>query len=284
MTNTPVRGRANLKVIHPTIRPTISPAISPTISPGGSSGGGPAQAPTPAPRAARKSPQVTLTPKPGNTQRIVDSITTAIAERRLMPGTKLPEQKLADIFKVSRTLVRQALNQLSRDRLVVLEPARGAFVATPSVEEAHQVFEVRQILEVALTRRLCAVISNAQIAELRRHLQAQAEAVSSTNVSGRTRLLADFHLVLAQMLGNRVLSQLMTDLLTRSSLISLMYPSSPSAEHALAAHAAIVDAFEQRNVELAVRLTVEHLEHVEQHLRLTPRETDLAQVLNPPSP
>ena len=66
------------------------------------------------PPAARSEAALTTT------QRIVDSITTAIVERRLMPGTKLAEQKLADIFDVSRTLVRQALNQLSRDRLVLL--------------------------------------------------------------------------------------------------------------------------------------------------------------------
>ena len=272
MSNSPPGGRASLKVIHPVTSQVASPISSP------------AETPARAPRAARKSPPVTQAPKPGSTQRIVDSITAAIVERRLMPGTKLSEQKIADIFKVSRTLVRQALNQLSRDRLVVLEPARGAFVATPSVEEAHQVFEVRQILEVALTRRLCAVISNAQIAELRSHLRSEAEAVSSADVSGRTRLLADFHLVLAQMLGNSVLTQLLTDLLTRSSLISLMYQSSQSAEHSLEEHVAIVDAFEQRDIKLAVRLTVEHLEHVEQNLRLNPRETDLAQVLNRPSP
>src|SRR5213595_1715107 len=83
------------------------------------------------------------------TQRIVESVTAAIVERRLMPGTKLAEQKLADIFKVSRTIVRQALNRLSRDKLVTLEPARGAHVAEPSVEEARQVFEVRHMLESA---------------------------------------------------------------------------------------------------------------------------------------
>ena len=47
-----------------------------------------------------------------STARIVLSITQAIVERRLMPGTKLAEQKIADIFQVSRTIVRQALNQL----------------------------------------------------------------------------------------------------------------------------------------------------------------------------
>jgi hypothetical protein len=59
------------------------------------------------------------------------ALTRAIVEHRLQPGTKLAEQKLADHFGVSRTLVRQALFQLSQNRLVTLEPARGAFVATP---------------------------------------------------------------------------------------------------------------------------------------------------------
>ena len=106
---------------------------------------------------SRATPGTTQT----TTQRIVDSITAAIVERRLMPGTKLAEQRLADIFSVSRTVVRQALNQLSRDRLITLEPARGAFVATPSVEEAHQVFELRQLLEGAMMRLLVERITAA---------------------------------------------------------------------------------------------------------------------------
>ncbi len=215
----------------------------------------------------------------GSTQRIVASITEAIAERRLMPGTKLSEQKIADIFAVSRTLVRQALNQLSRDRLVVLEAARGAFVATPSVEEAREVFEVRQILEAALTRRLCQSISAAQLAELRRHLEAEQAAVSRGDVPGRTRLLADFHLVLARMLGNQLLARMLGDLLTRSSLIALMYQSSQSAEASLAEHVVIVDAFERHDEAAAVALTLVHLKHVEQHLNLDPRGVDLARIL-----
>ena len=215
-------------------------------------------------------------PGAGVTQRIVESITGAIVERRLMPGTKL-----ADIFKVSRTLVRQALNQLSRDRLVTLEPARGAHVAMPSVEEARQVFELRQMLESAMVRRLCKVITDAQVAELRAHLQAELAAVSRTDVPGRTRLLADFHSVLARMLGNEVLAQMLSDLLSRSSLISLMYQSSHSAEASYAEHVAIVDALERRDVRAAVRLSEEHLQHVERNLRLDPRVHDLQAVLAP---
>lgn len=217
----------------------------------------------------------------GATQRIVESITEAIGARRLMPGTKLAEQKIADIFKVSRTLVRQALNQLSRDRLVTLEASRGAFVAMPSVEEAHQVFELRQMIEAAMVKRLCGSVTDVQIAELRAHLEAERAAISRTDVPGRTRLLADFHVVLARMMGNQVLAQFLGELLSRSSLIALMYQSTHSAEASLAEHEAIVDALEKRDARAAVRLTEDHLGHVESNLRLDPRAPDLSQVLVP---
>jgi DNA-binding GntR family transcriptional regulator len=215
------------------------------------------------------------------TDRIVDSITHAIVERRLAPGTKLAEQKLADIFGVSRTIVRQALNQLSRDRLVTLTPARGAFVATPSAEEARQVFEVRAMLEGELARRLAARITDAQLRELRHHLAEEKAAVARTDVPGRTRLLADFHVVLARMLGNEVLAQLLADLLSRSSLISLMYQSSHSAEASFHEHEAVVEALARRDGRAAARLMQAHLHSVERNLRLDPAVPDLASILQP---
>ena len=218
---------------------------------------------------------------PTTTQRIVDSITTAIIERRLMPGTKLAEQQIADIFQVSRTVVRQALNQLSRDRLIVLEPARGAFVRQPSIEEARQVFEVRALVEGAMVRELARVITDAQVAQLRRHLRDEAQAVARTDVSGRTRLLADFHVVLARLLGNEVLAELLGDLLSRSSLVSLMYQSAHSAEASQAEHVAIVEALARRDARTAVKLMSAHLGNVERNLRLEPRTQDLALALQP---
>jgi DNA-binding GntR family transcriptional regulator len=76
-----------------------------------------------------------------STLHIVESLTRAIVEHRLHPGTKLAEQKLADHFGVSRTLVRQALFQLSQNRLIRLEPARGAFVATLNRHEHQHQYE-----------------------------------------------------------------------------------------------------------------------------------------------
>jgi len=215
------------------------------------------------------------------TDGIVDAVTAAIVERRLMPGTKLVEQQIADIFEVSRTVVRQALNQLSRDRLVTLEPARGAFVATPSIDEARQVFQVRRLIEAGMVRQLAARITARQVDQLRAHLRDERQAVARGDVPGRTRLLADFHVVLARLLGNAVLAELIADLLSRSQLIALMYQSGHSAEHSQHEHVDIVDALARRDGRAAARLMEQHIEAVERNLRLDPRTPDLASVLRP---
>lgn len=225
-------------------------------------------------RAGRTAP-------PSSTDQIVESITGAIVERRLMPGTKLVEQQIADVFSVSRTVVRQALNRLSRDRLVTLEPARGAFVAMPSIDEARQVFQVRRLVEGGMVRQLAHDISDAQLEQLRGHLRDERQAVTRSDVSGRTRLLADFHVVLARLLGNEVLAELIADLLSRSQLISLMYQSGHSAEHSQTEHVQIVEALERRDGRAAARLMEQHITSVERNLRLDPRTPDLASVLKP---
>jgi DNA-binding GntR family transcriptional regulator len=230
------------------------------------------------PAAARN---VTAEGSANPTQRIADSITAAIVERRLMPGTKLAEQKIADIFQVSRTLVRQALNQLSRDKLVTLAPGRGARVAEPSADEARQVFEVRRMLETAMIRQASVALAPEQLAELRAHLAAEQEAVRRTDVSGRTRLLADFHVLIAAMLGNAVLATMLAELVSRSSLIALMFQSAHSAEHSYEEHVAIVEALERHDPRAAVRLMESHLANVEKNLQLDPRVPDLAAALKP---
>ena len=84
--------------------------------------------------------------------RIVREITDAIVDQRLAPGTKLAEEALADLFSVSRTTVRAALQRLSAEGLVIIKPNRGAFVFKPTIEESRHVFEARRILEDALLR------------------------------------------------------------------------------------------------------------------------------------
>lgn len=202
------------------------------------------------------------------TRSIVDALTRAIVEHRLHPGTKLAEQKLADHFGVSRTLIRQALFQLVQKRLIRMEPARGAFVATPSSDEARQVFAVRRMVEVEMTRSFVRSVTPAQIKALKDHLVEEKAAVLRGDVSGRTDLLGDFHVRIAELMGNQVLAQILNELISRCALITLMYQSSNAAEHSVEEHSEILNAIIAKDENLAVQLMDEHLRNVEQGLAL----------------
>ena len=200
------------------------------------------------------------------TAAIVEALTRAIVEHRLLPGTKLAEQKLADHFGVSRTLVRQALFQLAQNRLIRLEAARGAFVASPSVDEARQVFAVRRMLEAEMTRAFVRAATPRNIQALREHVDAEQQAVAREDVPGRTALLGDFHVRMAELMGNQVLAQMLGELLSRCALITLMYQTHAAAAHSSEEHAAIVDAIAAGDEARAVELMDEHLNHVETSL------------------
>jgi DNA-binding GntR family transcriptional regulator len=202
------------------------------------------------------------------TRSIVDALTKAIVEHRLHPGTKLAEQKLADHFGVSRTLIRQALFQLVQKRLIRMEPARGAFVATPSSDEARQVFAVRRMIEVEMTRNFVRNVTPAQIKALKEHVTEEKAAVSRGDVAGRTDLLGDFHVRMAELMGNDVLAQILGELISRCALITLMYQSANAAEHSAEEHSEILKAIIAKDEDLAVKLMDEHLRNVEKGLAL----------------
>ncbi len=202
------------------------------------------------------------------TRSIVDALTKAIVEHRLHPGTKLAEQKLADHFGVSRTLIRQALFQLVQKRLIRMEPARGAFVATPSSDEARQVFAVRRMIEIEMTRNFVRHVTPAQIKALKEHVAEEKVAVSRGDVPGRTDLLGDFHVRMAELMGNDVLAQILSELISRCALITLMYQSSNAAEHSAEEHSEILKAIAAKDEDLAVKLMDEHLRNVEEGLAL----------------
>ena len=197
---------------------------------------------------------------------IVDSLTRAIVEHRLLPGARLAEQQLANHFGVSRTLVRQALFQLSQSRLVRMEPSRGAFVAAPAVDEAREVFAVRRMLEAEMARVLVQSITPAKLRTLKDHVAQERLAVARQDVSGRTELLGDFHVRMAELAGNHVLAEILGDLISRCSLITLMYQSTGAAAHSHDEHVEIIKALATRDESLAVRLMTEHLQHVEDNL------------------
>ncbi len=194
-----------------------------------------------------------------STDHIVQALTRAIIEHRLEPGEKLKEQRIADQFGVSRTLVRQALYQLSQKHLIRIEQSRGAFVCSPSAREAREVFAVRMMLESAMVEALIAGLTPAKIKSLREHLKLEAEAVQGMDAANRVELLGDFHVLIAKLIGNDVLAQSLQDLISRCSLITLLYQSDRAAAHSHKEHVALVDAIVALKPSLAIRLMNEHL-------------------------
>lgn len=202
---------------------------------------------------------------------IVERIVSAIMEHRLPPGIKLVEEKLAAAFGVSRTKIRQALTTLAKDGLVKLHPNRGAFVASPSVQEAMDLFATRRLLEPEVVRKVIERGGKNELKRLHAHLAAEDEARARGDRRAIIKLSGEFHMLLAELAGNTYISKLMSELCPLTCLIIALYdapqtPSCPENEHA-----AIVDAIERKEVERAVGLMVAHLVHVESELRLSVR-------------
>jgi len=212
--------------------------------------------------------------KRGAAERSVDviyqRILGAILEHRLPPGTKLGEEKLAGVFGVSRTQVRQALARLTHDRIVTLIANRGAFVSSPTVQEAREVFEARRLIEPDLVRRVAASASAADVRRLREHVKLESAARRANDKRSIIRLSGDFHQIIADMSGNSFLARSMRELESLTCLVIILYdapdvPSCPYDEHA-----GITDAIEAHDGGRAAALMLEHLEHVERSLDLTP--------------
>src|ERR1051326_381415 len=103
----------------------------------------------------------------------------AIIDHRLTPGTRLPEDEIGTVCGASRTIVRTALQALAHERLVTIEPNRGAQVAQPTIEEARQVFEARSLIEPRVAALAAGRATAADIAALKGHLERENLAIAS---------------------------------------------------------------------------------------------------------
>ncbi len=200
--------------------------------------------------------------------RVVESILS----QKLEPGERLGEQDLADLFGVSRTLVREALMQLQARGFVEVRPRRGWYVVEPSAAEARDAFAARRAIEAGLLRDEEAPGASdgpslqSAIKRLRQHIRDERAAIAGPDPAARAFLLADFHVCLAECLGHKMLSGILRDLTARTTLAATLYQSTHGAEQSCAEHAQVVDALERGERELAARLMLQHIGSVEEGL------------------
>jgi DNA-binding GntR family transcriptional regulator len=204
-----------------------------------------------------------------STDEIYERILAAITEHRLQPGTQLVEDRLAKVFDVSRTKIREATVRLVHDHIAVNIPNRGAFVASPSAQEAREIFAARRLIEPELMRLVARSATAKQIAQLRSHL-AKEVAARAKNSYAIIPLSGEFHLLVAEMAGNNFLTRTLRDLESITCLVIVLYDTHGAQGCPYDDHAHLVDAIEARDVERAGALMLEHIDHIEQSLKLDP--------------
>lgn len=193
---------------------------------------------------------------------IAQDIAQAIVAHRLPPGTRLREEALGRVYKVSRTKIRAALLMLSKDKLIRIVPDKGAFVSKPDANEAREVYAVRRVLEAALAREFVARATTEDYARIDRHLEEERRALEGSDVQRRNQLLGHFHILLAEIVGNSVLTDILRELSARSAVITVLYQSSHDAHCSSQEHHAFIEAARAGDVERACALMDAHLEHV----------------------
>jgi DNA-binding GntR family transcriptional regulator len=196
-------------------------------------------------------------------QAMYERVVTAIVEQRLRPGTKLPEEKLAARFAVSRTQVRKVLQRLAHEGMVELRLNRGAFVAAPSRAYTQQIFMARRLIEPWLVQRLCAGRRGRALAPLRRVLLEERRARKAGDRHAIVRASGEFHRVLAELAGNPPLAKAMHELTAQTCLAILLYHAPTAVCCRDDEHASIVAAIARGEEGEACQLMRTHLDHIE---------------------
>ena len=193
-------------------------------------------------------------------------IVSSIVEHRISPGTRFREERLADLFEVSRTQVRKVLQRLEHEGLVAKQPRKGVTVAAPTKEETKDIFEARRLIEPWIVGQLCDHCSRNKVLGLKKIVREENQAHLRGERHLAVRLSGEFHRALAQAAGNRALIKTMDELTLRTCLAILGNKASTRITCRDDEHQKIVQAIEANDTKTAAKLMVNHLQHIENSL------------------
>jgi DNA-binding GntR family transcriptional regulator len=203
------------------------------------------------------------------TVRICSALCLAIAEGALKPGTKILDDVIASHFGVSRTVARGAIAILERERVIDRKRNRGAFVATPSLEEARHLLEARLILELAIVDRAVVELSEKEMDRLQELTLEEDLVHGSHDPAAKSRISGNFHIELARATGNTVYVDILQNLVARLTLVAALYEIKSSDCCGSNDHRAILEALRQREKEKARAIMKVHLERIEATIDLS---------------
>lgn len=199
--------------------------------------------------------------------RIITNLRDAIVMGEYKPGEHLTEVSLSRRFKVSRTPIREALNQLEKEGFVKIIPDIGAKVVNLSLKDALDIYDLLIVLEGAACRLASLRINDEQINKLEEFNFLFEKAIGNKNIDLIFQLNFNFHWLITEATKNAYLIEIRANfrrLVDRIARIFPLIPGQPGAT--LSEHRQIIDALKARNPGLAEFIMREHLENAKNHL------------------
>lgn len=198
---------------------------------------------------------------------VCESLREAIRSGLLPPGARLMEIQVAEELGVSRTPVREAVRKLEQEGYVIMMPRRGTYVASMSIRDVNEIFEIRTALE-SLSNGLAAErITAEELEKLQRLLVMIGGFMKEGNIEKIVETDIEFHDLLYQAARNARLVGIISNLreqLTRFRTLSMSYPG--RLEATLDEHRTMVEAIANGDVRAAKRAAERHMERSEQTL------------------
>jgi DNA-binding GntR family transcriptional regulator len=206
----------------------------------------------------------------GRETEIFSAIQAAITEQRLLPGARLTEEELANIYDTGRMRIRRVLLALAHTGMIHLPPGRGAQVARPSAEEARSVFSARRLIEGRLLEAPEAAPDALALTALTFLVRKEDEAAHANDRAAMIRLSGTFHIELARAYGNPVIAEIVAGLVTRSSLIIALFQTRPTSCCLPEDHGKLLEMLRAGRFAIAGAEMRAHLETIETALNLEP--------------
>lgn len=142
-------------------------------------------------------------PSPTLADRAAEMLRERILAGEFVSGDRLVEARIAKQLGISRGPLREAFKQLAADGLVREEPRRGTFVATPTIEDVRDAYDLRVAIEGKAARLVIANRDYAALEALRRAADGVAAAADASDLRKMVEADYEFHQTLCRVSGNR---------------------------------------------------------------------------------
>ncbi len=197
-----------------------------------------------------------------------EHVMKAIVNQRLLPGTKLSEETLAECFGLGRRMIDAALARLEWEGLVTRHRNRGAFVSMPTAAEAQEIFQARQAVEAGVVEAMAKSNPETSLKVLDGNIKKSRAYQESGALREAIILSGNFHVLLAEQAGNRYLAQQVRLLVARTSLVSELFGNPGGLKCWHGEHEEICECIRKQKPKMAAALMSKHLHAIEADLKL----------------